>query len=423
MQGIGASFLINASGALLAFVLQAFLTGVMNTEQYGIYVYVFTWISVLSMLPRMGLDTCLLRYMTEYRAKGEWHLFFGVLKRTIEIVKILSVSISIIFFIFIMILVKKFQFDLFSTFIIGTISIPFMSLSRIYQSAIQSTSREVFSLVPNILIIPLSTYIMILIIKSLGIEIYSITAIIAYVISLIVSCIVMVVVLRHTLERIYTNQREAYKTQEWLKTAMPVFFMSILHLLLNRLDIIIVGWLLGTKSAGLYSVSSLVASTVSFGFVAANTMIAPQISHFYHLQRLNDLQEVVRRAMRIVIFITVPIACIILLFGRFFLSIFGLEFSHYYNILTILTTGQIYLSFTGSPSYVMIVSGYQMLAAKLMLLFVIVDVILNLIFINVYGISGAAYASVLSMAGWNTCMYIFVRKRLHIDTTILSILK
>jgi O-antigen/teichoic acid export membrane protein len=423
MQGIGASLMINVTGALLAFVLQALLTGVMNTEQYGIYVYVFTWMSVLSMLPRMGLDTCLLRYMTEYRAKGEWHLFLGVLRKTIDIVKISSVSISIIFFLFIMITVKKFSFDLYLTFIIGIISIPFMALSKIYQSAIQSTYHEVLSLVPNILIVPISTYMIIFIIRNIGIEIYSAIAILSYVISLIASCIVMIVVLRRALEKICTNREKAYETQVWLKTAMPVFLMSILYILLNRLDIIIAGWLLGTTSAGLYSVSSLVASTVSFGFLAANTIIAPQISHFYHLQRLNDLQEVVKRAMRIVIFITVPIACLILLFGRLFLSIFGLEFSYYYNILIILTIGQIYLSFTGSPSYVMIVSGYQMLAAKLMFIFVVIDVILNFIFINVYGISGAAYASVLSMAGWNTCMYIFVRKRLHIDTTIISLLK
>jgi O-antigen/teichoic acid export membrane protein len=53
----------------------------MGAESYGIYAYVATWLTVLLIFSKMGIDTLLVRYVSTYHAKKQWAELRGLRRR------------------------------------------------------------------------------------------------------------------------------------------------------------------------------------------------------------------------------------------------------------------------------------------------------------------------------------------------------
>ena len=63
IRGAGSAGLVYAAGAGVVFGLHVLLSRLMGVEHYGVYVYVLSWINILVLFGKMGLDTALLRYV------------------------------------------------------------------------------------------------------------------------------------------------------------------------------------------------------------------------------------------------------------------------------------------------------------------------------------------------------------------------
>jgi O-antigen/teichoic acid export membrane protein len=68
----------------------------------------------------------------------------------------------------------------------------------------------------------------------------------------------------------------------------------------------------------------------------------------------------------------------------------------------------------------MTMTNYQNQAAGVMAVSALVNVILNVVGIHVFGILGAAIATALSMALWNIWLYSLVVKKLGVRPSILD---
>lgn len=421
---IGLSFFINITGALIAFCQQFFFTNIMGSTYYGEYVYVSTWILILSFIPRLGLDTCLLKYLAEYRANHQWNFFFGILKKAHHCTRIISSVVVCITITLLGIFKEETSPELATVFLIGSFAIPFTASSRLYQATLQSTQNAIHALVYSLLFFPVCMCTLVALLYYSGFSVQSVHVMLSHVAALTVTNIIMMHLSRNAIRTNYPFVAEIrYKTKEWLKVAFPIFFISFLQLLLTRLDIIMVGWLLDTQQAGLYAISSLAASTVVFGISSAHVIVAPQISYLYHKKDMHGLQKTLQKEMRMVCLMTFPLIAVLILLGKPILTIFGTAFLPGYPALAILLLGQSFTAFMGSISFLMIVGGYQLISAYFIFSCVVINILLNLLFIPLYGIQGAAWANTLTMIIWHLCMYFFVKKRFEVDTTALSILK
>src|SRR5699024_11374968 len=111
----------------------------------------------------------------------------------------------------------------------------------------------------------------------------------------------------------------------------------------------------------------------------------------------------------------VPLA-IFFLFGSKILSVWGSEFSEGYWILIILSIGQLFNLSTGSAGLILMLCGQEKLQGLISISFVILNLILNYFFILYYGVTGAAFATAIIVAGKNIMQVIFVKKNIGIST-------
>jgi len=108
-----------------------------------------------------------------------------------------------------------------------------------------------------------------------------------------------------------------------------------------------------------------------------------------------------RVSSRLALLFSLPLVLTFVLFGRWFLLMFGPEFQRESTALAILRMGQFVSVAAGSVGLILIMTSHEDDTFKGLLVVAIANVILNGFLISICGIEGAAVASATSTIIWN----------------------
>src|ERR1700758_1417283 len=92
----GTIFIIRVISAGLAYVSQVLLARWMGTSDYGIYVYVWTWVLLLGSMMDFGISASAQKIIPEYRATGQRALLRGFLSGSRWITLAVSATVSLL---------------------------------------------------------------------------------------------------------------------------------------------------------------------------------------------------------------------------------------------------------------------------------------------------------------------------------------
>ena len=90
---------------------------------------------------------------------------------------------------------------------------------------------------------------------------------------------------------IVLSARAVYERRIWIKAALPLLLVSGFLVILQQADIVMVGAILGARSAGLYGAAAKTASLVGLILIAVNAIGAPMLSALFAQDRHKDLQQ------------------------------------------------------------------------------------------------------------------------------------
>ena len=107
-----------------------------------------------------------------------------------------------------------------------------------------------------------------------------------------------------------------YLGREWWAICIPLIFMQGMQLILNRLNILMLGSLTGPEEAGIYAAATRISELAIFGLIIVNPIVAPMISELFHSARREELQQAVVLAARITTTITVLASALLVVFGN-----------------------------------------------------------------------------------------------------------
>lgn len=423
-RGASAAFVIKVLGAGLAFALQVFLARIMGVESFGVYIYVISWITILSILGRMGFDSSALRFVPSYIAHEKWGLLRGFFHRSRQMFLSASILVAFILASVILLFQSNFSDELVYTFLAGCLLLPILVALQVHGAFLQGFKKIVQSQAPLFVVRPLlliGGVFCVFIILGQAVNPY-----IAMFADLFATAGALLLVYFYFMTNQPENIKSAthvYRTDEWLKVSMPLLLLSGFGILLGQTDIVMLGMLRGATDSGLYAAASKTSHLVSFGLVAVNAIAAPMISQLYSQGRMDELQRMVKLAAIAIMTFSLPISLVMIVWGEWILGLFGQSFTASYYPLVILIVGQLVNSLAGSVGLLMTMTGHHKQAAYVFGASALLNIILNAVMIPSYGLLGAALATAITMSLWNVVLITYVMNKVSINSTIFSLLE
>lgn len=152
--------------------------------------------------------------------------------------------------------------------------------------------------------------------------------------------------------------------QGWSQTIRPFWLTSVSNIFLANADVIIVGLILGPRSAGIYFAANRLAQLLAFFMNSTNIVIAPLLS----AGRQGDpaaIRKTIRSAIPRTSIPTVIFGTLLIIFAPIALQLFGPEFSAAVPALRLLALAGIVNAIGGPAEIVLNMCGYEKVAMRI----------------------------------------------------------
>ena len=410
-RGGGAAFIVYSAGIGLAYCSQLVVARVVGVDTFGLYTYVFSWMVVLAYFSALGFDVALLRFIPAYETERAWPLLRGVIQYAQR--RALAVGILVVLIGVCIVLASGSPPERRNAFIIGFVLVPILALLRIRCAIVRALGGVVSSLAPDRLVRE-GMLISLVAIAALGLG-WTVDApmvMLAVLVGAALGLGCTVLAMRWRLPAAISDVVPQYDTRIWTRTAIPLVIMAATDVLINRMGVILLGWIADTKDAGVYGLAFNIALVVTLPQVALNTLFAPEISSLYARKDMATLQVLVTRAATWMLLAGFCIGLVLFVLAEPLLAWFGPEFEAGVSALRVLLVGQVLVAGAGSQLYVMTMTGHERSAAALLVCSAIANGGATFVLIPHFGLTGAAIATAAILVIWNVAMAIFLRRRL-----------
>ena len=421
IRGTISSFGVTIAGVLSALGLQLTLSRVLGVDQFGIYTYVISWVSLLGLLACLGLNTAALRFIPGYLSTGKTQLSKGFLIRSHQFVLAASIIIAIILVLIILFLRDHIDHQLFRVFLIGALVIPATAMLLLDLSLVQALKKVIPSQFPRVVFYPLFLSGAILLIDRIyqdPLNGFHAMALDAFAASLTVGFALYL--LRTFLPPTVTSATPLFATRNWLRTSIPMLVNSELTIALKRIDIILVGAIIGTTEAGIYAIASKIAQLVSFGLKSSNVMAAPLFAGYHTRGDQQSMQSTASIAAGFASVWCILVGGGLIVFKNLTMQLFGDQFVAGTSVLVILCVGKIGAAITGPVGVILDATGNQDINVKITVVIILCNIFLSAPAIYFIGINGAAMVTATLIVFKNYWCWWEVRRQLGVNTSIFS---
>lgn len=419
-RGAAEAFVVKMAGAGLVFISNVLLARMLGADEYGFYIYVLSWMFILALGGKFGLDWASIRYVAAYDANKEWGLLRGYLRWSARIAMATSITIAIAGFIVVWLFGEQ-ERELI-LFFVSLVLLPFTVLLVIRSAALQGLKKVVMAQAPMYVLLPVLLVAGVFAIRLAGGgQAGAVSAMTAHLGATVVSLGLVFHFMHVCLPREAACADTEYRIGEWTSTAFLLLGISGFFVVMEQSDIIIIGLFHGAANSGIYAAASKVASLIASGLIIANVIVAPMISQLYVTGNIAELKRVVRLAAGFAFAFALPAVVSIFLFGEWIMELFGPRFSEGYAALIILTLGQLVNALAGSVGFFMTMTGNEKAMAWIAGSCAVLNVVFNFILIPPFGKVGAAISTACTLALWNVCLAVFIYRKFRIHVSILSL--
>jgi len=419
IRGASGTFALKIASTGLVLITSLFLARILWVKGYGAYIYAISWINLLSVLAVMGLPTLLIREVARYKTQKDWSLLRGILRWSDQVVLIVSLGLIFLAAGIVWLLGEHLEPQMAISLWIAMLILPFLAFVSLRQGAVQGLGYVIATQLPQMLILPI---LFLILVGGLhfAFDLNASSAVGMRALAAMIAFLVGAGLLKKYAPSSVKEALPDYHTRKWLRSMLPLLFVSTAGTINDHISIIMVGSMLGSEATGIFDVARRGAMLVSFILMAVNMPLAPTVARLYARGEKEYLQRVVTKSARVALFGSLPIALGLIIFGRWVLLIFGREFMGGSAVLVILCLGQLVNAGMGSVGLLLNMTGHERDTARASGIAATVNVILNAILIPKWNLEGAAIATSSSMILWNVLLAIRVYRRLGINSTALG---
>jgi O-antigen/teichoic acid export membrane protein len=178
-----------------------------------------------------------------------------------------------------------------------------------------------------------------------------------------------------------------------------IFLTASGALIFSYTDTILISFFMNTAEVGIYRTALQLASVASFATVAFQTVLYPKISSWAAQGQITEIENSLARAITYSLFLAIP-TCIggAILGDRLLYYLYGASFTEGAIPLIFLLLVQIVNIFMFLGTMSLNALDHPKDAFRITVIASVANIVLNIVFIPVMGITGAAIATLIAMA-------------------------
>ncbi len=387
----------NIIGKVFGFALNIMLGRVLGPGGFGLYALGMSVMGIAQSVSSLGLSTGVVRFCAMDRGEGEKAAVKGTILVALGISTISSIVVSAILFVFAGVIAQRLfnESELTLALKIFAIAIPFYVLMGITTSFALSFRRVAYQQQVQNFFRPLINLLLVGVAFLLGFRLSG--AVYGFLFSGVLSACLGFYLLWKLFPEILSDIKPTYKTRRLLLFSLQVFLSGFSYLLLNYTDRLMLGYFGKASDVGIYAAAGNMAMLLTIILSALLPIASPITADLYNKGNLKAMSSMFRTVTRWAFTMTLPIFLIFFFSSQGIMSIYGPGFGSGAVVLMILSVGQLVNVGTGPVGMLLEMTGKQRITLSMGLILVVVNIILNLWLIPLFGATGAALATAISV--------------------------
>jgi O-antigen/teichoic acid export membrane protein len=408
----GTIFIIRVFSAALAYVSQILLARWMGTSDYGIYVYVWTWVLLLGSMMDFGIAASAQKIIPEYRTSGEAALLRGFLSGSRWMTFAVSSAISLLLVGLVKLLSPWIEAGTVMPLYIGCLTLPPFVVANTQDGIARSHDWMRLGLMPQFivrqaLIIGFTAGAFVL-----GFRLGATVAMTASAAAVWIAMIGQMIVLNRRLSLRVEPGPKAYDVRGWLAVSLPILLVESFYLLLSYTDVLVLQQFRSSEEVGIYFAVVKTLALVSFIHYAMSATTAHRFAEYNALGDKERLSAYVAHAINWTFWPSLAATIVLLAFGKPLLWLFGPQFVTGYDIMFVAAIGLLVRAAIGPVERLLNMLGHQHICALAYAIAFVMNVALCVALVPRFGGHGAAAATSLSLTFETVLLFWIVRRRL-----------
>ncbi len=415
-KGGAIAFALKISNTVLGFLNQVILARILGAGGVGEVILAITVVRIAVQIAKFGMEETMMKFIPLYIDRKD----DSKLKGTISFAIKFCLLFSIIFMLLVMVSSKFISINIFHSegllklMPVVVLAIPAWVIRDVIGGILRGYKDVFRSLIPESLISPVIKILVFLLLLFKGISPFY--AIIAFAAGEILSVIVSIRFLQIRLGALKPVKGQCEK-RKVMDVAYTIIFTGMSVMLYTQADIWILGMFKSTEIVGIYGIATKLVLLVYFPMMAFAAVIPSLISSIHASGDLAELKKVVSESTRWILSMAMPIILILIIEGKYILKYFyGPEFTAGYVVVVILTIGQMIKAGAGLIGVILQMTGEHKVYMKVNIIFGILNIILNILLVPRYGMTGAAAATAFCLSMVDIISIFIIYKRMSILT-------
>jgi O-antigen/teichoic acid export membrane protein len=400
--------------AAIGYLFKIYLARTLGAEALGIYALGMTIIGFLGIFNALGLPQSAVRFVAAYSATGEMALLGGFLGRGVLLLLISNILLGgAVLLLGPWIALHFYHTEALQTYLGWFAVIMVLGALNTFLGQVLAGYKDVArrTIIANFIGSPM---MMILTLGLAGVGL----GLRGYIIAQAASAVVVLVLLAAMVWRLTPRAARSFASglppfeKEVMSFSAVILGTGLLEFLMAQADKILIGFYLGAREVGIYAVVTTLVTFVPILLQSVNQIFSPSIADLYARGQQELLGRIFQTLTKWIFGLTIPLAAVMILFASPLMRIFGRDFAAGWPILVIGTIGQLVNCGVGSVGYLLLMSGNQRRLIRIEAVMAAAMVLLNLLLIPRWGITGAAMAAAITNVIGNVWYLGEVRGRL-----------
>jgi O-antigen/teichoic acid export membrane protein len=408
----GTIFIIRVVSAGLAYLSQILLARWMGGSDYGVYVYVWTWVLLLGSMMDFGISASAQKLIPEYRTRGEHARLRGFLSGSRWMTFIVSSAVALLLAGVIKLLSPWIEPGAGVPLMIGCLTLPAFVVANTQDGIARSHDWMRLGLMPQFvvrqsLIIGFTAGAF-----ALGFHLGATAAMLASAAAVWIAMLGQMIVMNRRLRDTVEAGPKAYDFRGWLAVSLPILLVEGFYLLLSYTDVLMLQQFRSSEEVGVYFAVVKTLALVSFIHYAMSATTAHRFAEYHATGDRARLSAYVAHAIQWTFWPSVAATALLLAFGKPLLWLFGPHFVAGYDIMFIAAIGLVVRAAIGPVERLLNMLGHQHICALAYASAFVMNVVLCMLLIPRFGGHGAAAATSLALVFETVLLFWIVRRRL-----------